>query len=384
MKDYMKSYQMVLRTIAPLFIGDGKNLNKKEYIYLRNEKKVLVPDQGRLYEGISRKRLAPQFTDYLLNQSNKDGLEQWLSRNGIRPMDYKAWIRYELDGGDHLGAGNRPIEINTFIKDGYGIPYVPGTSIKGMLRTILLSYELIRNPDVCKSVREGMTRSGFDGDSNRKRYLRYEAEDVENLILHTLHRKDKNGKEIDLKNAVNDVMSGLIVSDSGPIAWKHMILCQKMDRSVTGAFNNNLNVLRESVKSGVMIPFQLTIDTTICPYTIDDIMEAVKVFVEQYFKNHLQYYSGVGEPPKNMVWLGGGAGFLTKTVLYPLLGYENGLKAAVAVFDHTLPAKVKKEHGHDRDIKSGVSPHMLKCTQFNGRTSLMGMCQLSIQKTETI
>ncbi|MCR5129443.1 MAG: type III-A CRISPR-associated RAMP protein Csm5, partial [Lachnospiraceae bacterium] len=291
MKDYMKSYQMVLKTAAPLFIGDGKSLNKKEYFYLRNEKKVLVPDSGKLYEGVWRKRLSRQFTDYLLDKNAREGLEQWMRNNGFRTADYAKWIRYELDGGDHLGEGKRPYEIATFIKDGYGVPYVPGTSIKGMIRNVLLSYELIKHPDICKRIRENLVRNNFEGDRNRKKYMRREAEDIENMILHTLHRKDKHGKEIPIKNGVNDILSGLIVGDSGTIEWKDMMLCQKMDRSPNGLFNNNLNVLREAVKPGVSISFQLTIDTTICMYTIEDIMEAVKLFGERYYEFHLQYFS---------------------------------------------------------------------------------------------
>ena len=384
MKDYMKSYQMVLKTAAPLFIGDGKSLNKKEYLYLRNEKKVLIPDSGKLYEGVWKRRLSQQFTDYLLDKNDKDGLEQWLRKNGIRSMDYAKWIRYELDGGDHLGEGKRPYEIATFIKDGYGIPYVPGTSIKGMLRTILLSYELIRHPEACKKVRDTMIANGYDGDRNSKRYLRRETVDIENQILHTLHRNDKNGKEVKLGDAVNDVLSGLIVSDSKSIDWKNMMLCQKMDRSPSGAFNNDLNILREAAKPGVMIPFRLTIDTTLCPYTVEDIMEAVRLFGEKYYEYYLQFFSGVGAPPKDTIWLGGGAGFLTKTILYPLLGYDNGIRAAVAVFDHTLPAKVKEKHGHDRDLKTGVSPHMLKCTEYKGRTYMMGQCFIGVMKVEKV
>ena len=40
-----------------------------------------------------------------------------------------------------------PKEIDTFVKDAYGMPYVPGSSIKGMIRTALISWEIQRNPE---------------------------------------------------------------------------------------------------------------------------------------------------------------------------------------------------------------------------------------------
>lgn len=33
MKDYLKTYQMVLKTVSPVHIGTGKTLSKKEYIF---------------------------------------------------------------------------------------------------------------------------------------------------------------------------------------------------------------------------------------------------------------------------------------------------------------------------------------------------------------
>ena len=37
------------------------------------------------------------------------------------------------------------MQIISFIKDAYGKPYIPGSSIKGMLRTILLCYDILNN-----------------------------------------------------------------------------------------------------------------------------------------------------------------------------------------------------------------------------------------------
>ena len=34
---------MVLRTVGPVFVGDGKSLDKKEYIFQKNKGMVLIP-----------------------------------------------------------------------------------------------------------------------------------------------------------------------------------------------------------------------------------------------------------------------------------------------------------------------------------------------------
>ena len=38
------------------------------------------------------------------------------------------------------------MQIMNFMRDPYGNPYIPGSSIKGMLRTILLAADIMKNP----------------------------------------------------------------------------------------------------------------------------------------------------------------------------------------------------------------------------------------------
>ncbi len=375
MSEYLKTYNLSLKTVSPLFIGDGNSLDKKGYIYLPGQKKVLVPDLGKMYEGILRKGRSQQFTDYLLKSNGRSGLglEEWLSKNYITPADYRQWIRYSLEGGDHLGEGRRPVEIATFIKDGYGIPYIPGTSIKGMLRSLILTYELVKKPDLRQKIQKNVVAAtNAQRYEKRNYYLKNEADRMETDILHTLNRQDERGKALSPKDAVNDVLSGLIVSDSQPLDFKSMILCQKIDRRLNGDVNK-LNILREAVRPGTVINFRLTIDKT-CPDTLDDILTAAKEFNELYYRYYLQYFN-VDYPADDIVWLGGGAGFFTKTVLYPLMGMEEGLNVAQAVFSHTLGNNYSKhKHYEDRE----VSPHMLKCTEYKGEIYQMGQCRLMV------
>lgn len=41
MNSYLKNYTIELATLAPVFIGSGEQLGKKEYIYDKYEKKSL-------------------------------------------------------------------------------------------------------------------------------------------------------------------------------------------------------------------------------------------------------------------------------------------------------------------------------------------------------
>lgn len=373
MVNYLKKHEVVLQTVGPVYVGDGKNLNKKEYIFLRREKKVLIPDDALMYQELEKKGLGEKFADYFLNGNN--ALNQWLYENNIRTETYSKWIKYELDCGDFL-MNKGPIQIQTFQKDAYGLPYIPGTSMKGMLRTILLAWELQKNNNLARRERTSLLKES-EKFARKKEYLLYESKNIEQAAFHTLHRKNEKGEEIKSNYAVNDMLSGLIVSDSEPISLEDMTLCQKIDVNTKGEAHS-LNILRESVMPGKEIRFHITIDSSLCSYTIEDIMEAIKVFGELYFSMYLSCFPGTASPPQNTVWLGGGSGFFTKTVLYPLLGKQNGVIVASNVFKNTLSDKINRQHKHDRDKSLGVSPHILKCTQFNGKKYQVGMCRILV------
>lgn len=372
MKDYLKKYSMVLHTIGPVHVGSGQSLSKKEYVLQKKQGKVLIPDLGKLYQQITKVGKQKEFEKYLFTDGrNIPDLGYWLRENSIPASTFSEWVHYELACGDFLQEKGT-IQIMLCQKDNYGLPYIPGSSLKGMIRTILLAYELCRKRDLCGDVRSQVP---FDAKkpASRKQYLMNCSRAMEESAFHTLNRMDKNGKAIPKGNAVNDCMSGIIVSDSDPLKLEDLILCQKRDEDVKGN-QHALNLLRESIKPERDIRFTITIDSQLCKYSIEDIFQAVKVFNEFYYEMYLSYFQAANRPAQECVWLGGGTGFFTKTVLYPLLGKEKGIETAIRIFEQTI--NDRGEHKHFKDKQLGVSPHILKCTQYQGKRYQMGMCKL--------
>ena len=78
-------------------------------------------------------------------------------------------------------------------------------------------------------------------------------------------------------------MSGIIVGDSEPLSREDIVLCQKWEQHVDGSYKT-LNLLRECIKPGTVIKSSLTIDETECNLKIEDILDAVKLFYEQYYQ----------------------------------------------------------------------------------------------------
>ncbi|MCR5031306.1 MAG: hypothetical protein K6A92_00440, partial [Lachnospiraceae bacterium] len=87
MKDYLKTYPIRITALAPIYIGGGVSLSKKEYIYDAGLHKVLVPDTFRMVQGLQKKGILNRYMDFM-QKSDIDGLDQFLGQCNIRQDDY--------------------------------------------------------------------------------------------------------------------------------------------------------------------------------------------------------------------------------------------------------------------------------------------------------
>ena len=362
MRDYLKKYDVELETVGPLFIGSGRELNKKEYL-LRNNA-IMVLDIPSLFSFMGKKGLMNKIEAFFLNDDRAD-LSRFLYENNVRTDEIKNCIRYKMDQSDtSLERGTRA-SVMEFVKDPYDMPYIPGSSIKGMLRTILLCQDIEDNKSQYFSS-EAESKRAVTRPGNRNTFLRKEIKGIETTAFNTLERK-KQRKE----DAVNDMLSGLIVSDSQPIDIKDMVLCQRVEYHTDG-IEKNLNVLRECIKPGTKIRFTLTLDTSICSYDTEDIIDAIAKFNSYYNDVFRTRFAKMAPGKSDSVYLGGGVGFVSKTMIYPMFGYQDGLDMTVSVFNGT---SVPGEHKHYQDKSKGASPHVLKTTRYNGKLYQMGECR---------
>ena len=139
MEEFLKHYRMRIEALSPIYIGSGVKLGTKEYIYMPWNHEVIIPDMQKMFLAVQKKGVIKEFTDFMMNAGqNGKTLSQWLKEHRFGSEDYEAWKLYKMDAGESfLNPKARPKEIDAFIKDAYGYPYVPGSSIKGMLRTAL-------------------------------------------------------------------------------------------------------------------------------------------------------------------------------------------------------------------------------------------------------
>ena len=369
MKDILTRYKVTLTARGPVFVGSGTEINKKEYIMLPS-KKVIIMDMAKLYGLAQRQGKTKDFEVYMLNPQGS--LEGWLKEEKLYEAAQEDCVRYALDMGDtQLTRGRRP-QLMACMKDVYGKPYIPGSTLKGMLRGILATARLLQDERLRGRMRNNLQEHLGDR-AKRTHYLARTTRRMEQELFCTLKREPTKWAD-----AVNDELSGLIVSDSEPLEPERLVLAQKVERRVDGE-ERTLNLLRESLRPGTEICFHLTIDSSRCHETEKSILAAIEIFDEAYNKNFLQVFSGMGRLRPWQVFVGGGSGFVGKTLVYPLLGKQTGLDAAVQIFEHT---GVPPSHKHKEDKRMGASPHILKCSWYAGRTLQMGLCDFAMERQE--
>lgn len=74
MKNYLKSYRIHLKVVGPVFIGSGKELSKKEYLFL-NDNQIAVMDMTKLYFELKKINKLNSFETFMLDTNDK--LESW-------------------------------------------------------------------------------------------------------------------------------------------------------------------------------------------------------------------------------------------------------------------------------------------------------------------
>ena len=383
MESYLYRSYIEFQTLSPVFIGGGRELNKKEYIYDRNSGSIYLVDFRKMCEGLQARRLLDAFEEYLMEdtqtQSRQPGtfrnreLTHFLKDNRVPETVYKNWYIGAVKVADKSMNMHSAKSIQMFMRNAANEPYVPGSSFKGMLRTILETKFYLENRAEADEMADRIRNARKQG---RNKYL---SEEDRQIDVQSLHREmfevHKNNSEKSLEDQNNDTLRGLLIGDSDPIALENMCICQKIDLTVSGE-QRPLNLVRECIKPGIRIRIPVTIDTRICPFSIKDILDAIREFNKNYIAEFTKHFKGAPATNGNSTtfYLGGGAGYLSKTVTYGIMYGEDAVRMTAEIIDQTLPEKVREKHKHYLDVRKGVSPHLLKCTLYQGRLCQMGAC----------
>lgn len=278
----MKKYKVILMVQGPVFIGSNQTLRKTEYLMLKERSQLFIPDMKSFIQYLREKGLLENFIAKMQNIPNKEySLNSFISEEKLNINDLTRNVKgiflsyNEFKKG---GQGRRPTnkrsnknslnDVARFIHNGNGEIYVPGSSLKGAVRTILEPFL----PEM---------------DSEKK-----------TAIFHAIS-----------------------FSDSEVIPSKNMEIFQKVDM---GRKQKTLSLYRECLKPDTKVVMYMTIDEEKFPFNIEQIKEKIQLNMQNYESKWLDAMLKLEVASKLStmhrvtregcyIYLGGGVGIVDKS-----------------------------------------------------------------------
>ncbi len=244
-QDHLQIFDLTLNVWAPLFVGNGSSCTKKKSTCTTPAMaKSPFWTSKNFFSFLVERDLVDKYEQFML--SDQSNLWAFLTKDcGISDVELKTLTRYQIVAGDALDAKHSLKGIHAFQRDAQGHAYIPGSSIKGALRTAWL----------LSAVLAGDRSTGHSLAPNRRATFP-EEKYVNQLHLRTL----KDGSIA--SDAVNSIFRGIQISDSLSIPDNCMMLAGKTDSATDGG-THSINLCRECVAPGTAIRFKLTLDQSV-------------------------------------------------------------------------------------------------------------------------
>lgn len=385
----MHYWKVSLVCQSPVFVGSGEKLKKSEYIYDKRAGEVHFLDESGWLQFLGRHGIMDNFSNALLANPVHLNLFGYLSHQDRLGREYGS-IGNIIHAMKQEGAvlctepylGNRdkgPGDIAGFVLDAMGNPYIPGSSLKGAFRTAILAHHILKNRGAYRQDWENIKRAAGD------KWKMGSAMDA--LERKTAISPDKNGKS----NMVKSYFRGLTVSDAKLINGG-LCVVPKTDLGLHTSRTHEVSLFRETLQGGSTLEFTLGIDDETSAmghfgiHNFHDFVDILKEFVnfqyeilkkpfEPYLKKPFEPYAkeelhAIKNAKNADLVLGGGAGYISKTLVYALAPNKED---AVYVVRKLMENLFKRGH-HEGDTE--ISPHALKLAEVDGVNYLMGLCYL--------
>ena len=287
MKTEYRTFQFSLLAMAPIHIGNGEKYTSREFIYENGY--FYFPDMGKFYNRMVEKGYDHKFERFLQEtkpNARNNRLISFLEDNRISDRNFGGYriIETKLETNNNYLRGGALNQVSKFIRDSFGNPYIPGSSLKGAIRTILMN----TNPDW-----------------NNKNVVQDEKEN-KSLIPWGA----KKGQDYD------DLFNAIRVSDSKPFSNDRLILVQKWDHKAKPPRAKSIPLYREAIVPSTKINFTITTTTKEAGILIEELGKRAQAFYKAYKNFFLSDFPENKIQPNLQypIYLGAGSGAWTKTI----------------------------------------------------------------------
>lgn len=355
---HLQCYDLTLTVKTPMHIGNGKSVLPDGYLFDPRSRKVTMLNTNRLVQQIVETDSVDRYESFVLGKDRN--LYRFLKQQcGWTQKQIDDVAQYTMDASDALCEHLSLKKIFLFTRNAQGQAYVPGSSIKGALRTVWLQRQIRQEAD-------------WQRELERNRI-------PEGKYMNTLNRGNQRYAGANTGNLLNSLFRGVSITDSQPIPDTQMMLASKFDADTNGNVRA-IDICRECIQPGTQIHMKLVLDRSVLKNELsaDDLLESIREYDDYYQKHYAAHFrlpqqavSQQGENP--CIFLGGGAGFFAKNLIYPYLGDAKALQTVMGSMTRRF-----RRHHHERDAALGISPHTMKYTRYRQSLYEMGICEVTL------
>lgn len=381
--------KMYLDIITPVNIASNEKLNTTDYIYDSKNQVAYFLNPLLWHKFIYTKKLFPAYMDFINDKTKpRKILYKWLIEQGYNIEDIKEVVKYKLIAHENIDKISKDslndIILQTKLIDGSA--YIPGSTLKGLIRTAILYDLLQKNPHLKQRLWQSLERA-INGNKSYDEIKRVEN-NLNRLLTAEIEGTGKREyTKYDKKNTKSEYynfMQGIKLSDAiAESEHNNLVLLKKIDLAVKDSYikENSLSVYRECIEPKTRFYFDMQIEKRFTQKLNINSAEDILIMIQNFFDASNELLSSAfgkdygflfNDANLGNTYIGGGTGFLAKTLVAYLAPTKMKAKEFISRYLN-MKFKQRVKPGI-RDTK--IAPRTLKATKYNGKLTLLGIAKI--------
>jgi len=377
--------QLSLTIVSPTNIGGPEKLTTKDYMYNYDAGEVYLLNNYEWFRFLARHNKLAEFEIYMQNEMvrpNGRTMYDW-AKNTIGASQLTKDVLGPAIGSImkssiyNEGRKNSLNDITPQIRGANGEVYIPGSSIKGVIDSAIISH-MLRNNKAFRSTVQRELRKVLDvyKRKNARNLFKDIFKMVNLAILKHIHILTNNeGKPF--KAILASAFRGISVSDAMPMSAIQTEVLKKEDSCVDEDGTHEISVHRECILPNQKFTFTLTLDTAITKEigitSIDQVLDILQEDFDATHKLLASKFKKVSSSifkalePAN-AYIGSNTGFVQKTII--MAAFTDDEKTGIDIIKAILDVNFQKAKHDSKD--HFMAPRAIKLVKWNGNYYEMG------------
>ena len=377
--------QLSLTIVSPTNIGGPEKLTTKDYMYNYDAGEVFLLNNYEWFRFLARHNKLAEFEIYMQNEMvrpNGRTMYDW-AKNTIGASQLTKDVLGPAIGSImkssiyNEGRKNSLNDITPQIRGANGEVYIPGSSIKGVIDSAIISH-MLRNNKAFRSNVQRELRKVLDvyKRKNARSLFKDIFKMVNQAIIKHIHVLTNNeGKP--LKGILASTFRGISVSDAMPMSAIQTEVLKKEDSCVDEDGTHEISVHRECILPNQKFFFTLTLDTAITKEIgITSVNQVLEILQEDFDATHELLSSKFKKvspsifkalEPAN-AYIGSNTGFVQKTII--MAAFTDKEETGIDIIRAILDVNFQKAKHASKD--HFMAPRAIKLVKWNGHYYEMG------------